>query len=213
MKPAFTSRLLALFALGLLGVCLTACGSSSKDTSSTSQNSSTTDAAVNNATTTAPSDTAPAPPDTKVDSDKDNDVGAPDDDKNNNSSLDFGHEASASVKRPITALIKRYYATAAAENGARACSMLYSTLAEAVPEDYGLSPPGEPYMRGTTCPAVMTLMFKHFHPQLELELPKLKVTHVRLIEHHGLVFLHFGALPERVVRRCSIARSCGRAIS
>ena len=78
--------------------------------------------------------------------------------------------------------------------------MIYSTLAEAVPEDYGLSPPGPPYMRGTTCPAVLTLLFKHLHSQLGLELPKIKVTRVRLTEHHGLAVLSFGTMPERQIQ-------------
>jgi hypothetical protein len=54
-------------------------------------------------------------------------------------------------------------------------------------------------MRGTTCAAVLTLLFKHDHPQLVAELPKLEVARVRLIEHHGIVILHFGTLPERQI--------------
>lgn len=198
--------LLTLFAIGLFSVCLAACGSTSKSTGSTAQASSTTattGASATTAVSTTPTDTAPAPAETKADADKDNDVSASDDDKNNSSTQDFGHAASPSDARMITALIKRYYAAAAVEDGTKACSMIYSTIEESVPEDYGQSPPGQPYMRGTTCPAVLTLLFKHFHPQITVELPKLKVARVRLVEHHGVVVLNFGTMPEREI---SVAR-------
>jgi hypothetical protein len=45
----------------------------------------------------------------------------------------------------------------------------------------------------------MTLFFKHFHKQLTVEWPKLKVTGVRLQHHHGFAVLSFGSLPERQI--------------
>lgn len=152
---------------------------------------------------TIPSKTPPAAAETKADADKDNDARAPDDDTNNNSALNFGRAASASDTKAITVLVKRYYALADAENGAAACPMIYSTLEEAVPEDYGQSPPGPSYARGTSCAAVLTLIFKHYHSQIALEHPRLKVARVRLIEHHGIAILHFGTMPEREI---SVAR-------
>jgi hypothetical protein len=188
--------LLGLLAMVLFGLSASACGSSGKGTASTSQTSSTV-AATTAATTTA---SATPPPDfRKVDRDQDNDVGAPADDTSNKSVLDFGRAAGASDARQITALVKRYYAAGLAEDGAKACSMIYSTLEEAVPEDYGQSPPGQPYMRGTTCPVVLSLMFKHFHHQLTVQVPLLKVSRVRLDEHHGLAVLRFGGMPERQI--------------
>jgi hypothetical protein len=184
---------LALLSVGLLSACIAACGSASKETSSHTSSSAHTD------TTTGSASLAPAPVQSAVDADKDNDLSAPYDDKSNDSLLSSGHRAGPSEARAITALLKRYYAAAAAENGLRACAMLYSTLAEAVAEDYGQSPPGPPYMKGTTCPAVLRMAFGHFHPQIALELPKLEVAHVRLVEGHGLVVLRFGALPERQI--------------
>jgi hypothetical protein len=190
--------LLALFAIGLLSVYVAACGSTNKDSSSSASSTTNTPKTVSISTT--PTDTAPAPAETKADADKDNDSAAGQfDDTNNDRVLDYGQAASAANARVITALVKRYYTAAYTENGAEACSMLYSTLEESVPEDYGQSPPGQPYMRGTTCAAVLTLLFKHFHPQLVAEYPKLQVARVRLIEHHGIVVLHFGTLPERQI--------------
>ncbi len=136
---------------------------------------------------------------TTVDGDKDNDVEAGSyDDTQNSSVVGFGHAANVSEKRTIEALVRRYYAAALANDGAKACAMLYSTFAEAIPEDYGL-PPGPSYLRGVkTCPAAMTLTFKHFHKQLALEVPKLTIRRVRVLERNGLVLLGFGAaLPER----------------
>lgn len=190
--------LLALLAVCLLSGCMVACGGSGKSTTSgasTTVSSTKTDATGS----TVPTDTTPAHVETKADADKDNDLEAPYDDTNNNSTLNFGHEANSADTRTITALIKRYYTAALAENGAKACSMIYSTLEEAVPEDYGQSPPGPSYMSGTTCSAVLSLLFKHFHPQITLEYPKLVVARVRLVEHHGYAILHFGTLPERQI--------------
>jgi hypothetical protein len=189
----------ALIVIGLLGTCLAACGGSSKSASSSSPPSSTVKATTAAAASTTPTNTPPEPAKTKADTDKDNDIGAPGDDTNNDSTLNFGHAADAADTHAITSLIKRYYAAAYTENGAKACKLLYSTLEEAVPEDYGQSPPSQPYMRGTTCTAVLTLLFKHYHPQLTVEMPKLTVARVRLIEHHGIAILNFGSLPQRQI--------------
>ena len=179
--------LLVLWVGALLALSASACGG----TSATVATSSTT--------TTATASTTETPNETGSDADKDNDVGAPEDDKNNNDVLDSGSEASPSDRKKIVALVNGYYKIALAEDGAKACTMIYSTLAESVPEDYG-SFAGPSYMRGTTCPAVLTLLFKHFHSLLAMQLPKLKVTRVRLTEHHGLAVLNFGkTLPERQI--------------
>jgi hypothetical protein len=191
MKSLLASVVVALLCFGVL-----ACGSSSKGAGSASQGSSTSAATP---TTAASTSTTPAPDFRKADADKDNDIGAPDDDKSNNSVLDFGKAAGSADQQKIASLIKSYYAAALAEDGAKACTLLYSTLAEAVPEDYGQSPPGQPYMRGTTCPTVMMLLFKHEHGKLVVQVPLLKVSRVRLEEHHGIVVLKFGKMPEREI--------------
>jgi hypothetical protein len=135
----------------------------------------------------------------RVDADADNDITAPYDDKNNHEALNFGHEAGEPDKRVITALVKRYYTLALAGDAAKACATIYSTLAESVPEDYGSAPAGPPYMRGTTCPAVLHGLFNHTHQQLAVEVPLLHVMRVRMLEHHVKVILSFGRLPEREI--------------
>jgi hypothetical protein len=190
MIPRDLYRLLfALCSIALLGIGATACGSTS---------AGTTHAPSNSQATTYSTASVPALPPDRDDNDGDNPENTQTD-SDDGSVLDFGHPADASDARQITALVKRYYAAAAAEEGARACSMLYSTFAEAVPEDYGKSPPGPSFARGTTCPAVMTAMFKHFHSHLVARLPKLQVYRVGVNERQGEVVLRFGSLPEREI--------------
>lgn len=190
--------LLALLTIGPLSLVISACGGSTDLARPTAQPSAQTATQATTPTnTTTPLDFR------KADSDRDNDVGTPGDDTNNDSVLNYAHAASTADKQAIASLIKRYYAAAVAENGAKACALLYSTFAEGVPEVYGQSPPGPPYMRGTTCPTVMTLYFKHFHRQLVAQAPVLQVSRVRLQEHHGFAVLTFGKMPER---RIPVAR-------
>lgn len=142
----------------------------------------------------------PAPLNAKVDADHDNDVGSPSEDTNNDYVLNFGRPASAAERSAITALVKRYYATALAGDGARGCAMVSSTIAETAVEDDVREPGGPPYMHGlTSCAQVLHALFAHYHAQLAAELPKLQVTRVRLEEHHGFAFLRFGALSERKI--------------
>jgi hypothetical protein len=98
-------------------------------------------------------------------------------DSDDSSILTYGHAASVADRRAITALVERYYAAAAAEDGAKACSMITSTFATAIPEDYGQAP-GPAYLRGAgTCQAVMSRLLKHVHRQLPAAI---KVTEVRV---------------------------------
>jgi hypothetical protein len=192
------STYLPLAATILLSTGLAACGSTaSRNVSSVSKPAENafkapTAAEYSKADRDKDNDSAPIPS-------KDNDNAA-EDDKNNNAVLNFGHAADTSDTRAIAALVKRYYTAAAREDGAAACSMIYVTLAEALPEDYGAGSPGPPYLRaGTTCAGVMQLLFKHYHGQLTAELPLLRVARMRLDRRHGLAILRFGTMPERQI--------------
>jgi hypothetical protein len=79
----------------------------------------------------------------------------------------FGHPASAADEQAIKALVRGYYAAAAAEDGAKACALSHRFLAnKVIPEDEGRNS-GPSYLHGlTTCPAILTRLFKHIHNQI-----------------------------------------------
>lgn len=104
---------------------------------------------------------------------------------------DSGEPANAAQERAITALVNSYYAAAAAGDGAKACRLIYSTLEEAIPEDYG-QPPGPAYSRGKTCAVVMSKIFAHAHRQLA---GGFAVTRVRVDGKEARVLLGSKTLP------------------
>lgn len=199
-RVAELKRLLALAAIASVAGGLCACGGAGPRATVTK---TVTGLDPDDAPTTI---SAPAPaPIPKADADRDNDIGAASDDTNNNRVLEFGHAASPPERRAVTALVRRYYSAALADDGARGCAMLYSTIAESAAEDSSREPGTPAYMQGLkTCAAVLGALFEHYHAQLAAELPKLEVTRVRLEQHHGFAFLSFGTvLPER---RISVER-------
>lgn len=208
MTPKLHHKLLVLCAVVLLCCGANACGTSNPShTASRASETAANEGASGSAQTKLDADrdtdgahpdedekARPGPPD--KDNDADN-TGRTRYDSDDSTVLDFGHAASRADRTAIAALIKRYYAISATENGAGACSMLYSTYAEALPEDYGTSPPGPAYARGATCAAVMNRVLEHFHSQIVARLPKLKVIRVRIKARQGVAVLSFGALSER----------------
>jgi hypothetical protein len=184
-------RIVSSGGIAVLAALLCACGGASRNGGAATASVSASEANKEAA------ELRPAPLDARVDADRDNDVGAPDDDRNNPET--FGRAVSLSERRAIAALVKRYYAAALAENGARGCALLYSTLAESVPVDDSREPGAPAYQRGqTTCAGVLTALFKHYHAQLAAELPSMQVTGVHIREHEGFAHLRFGGgLPER----------------
>jgi hypothetical protein len=119
-------------------------------------------------------------------------------DRDDSSVRAFGRPAGAADRRAITALVERYFAAAATDDGHVACSLLYSKLARIIPESYG-KPPGPAYLRGKTCPEVMTKLFARNHEQLSTYIASLQVASVRLDHNSGLAVLRFAALPGRQV--------------
>ena len=87
-------------------------------------------------------------------------------------------------KREIGALVENYYAAAVADDGARACSLIDSSLALSLPHDYGNSF-GPSYMHGKTYSAVLTNMFKHLPGQSTADLASTKITGVRVMGNRG----------------------------
>ncbi len=143
--------LLALLSATLLCVSATACGSAGKNASLTSRVPS------NTATTTAGDYL-------KSDGDNDKDDGNPLFAAEHTDTFmpDFGKQASRVVEQAITALVKRYYAAAAAGDGTEACSLLYSTLAAGLDESQGQSAQDD----NKTCTATLSQLFRQQRQQL-----------------------------------------------
>ncbi len=82
--------------------------------------------------------------------------------------VEFGHEAQAGDRRTIAQLVERYYAIAAARDGAAACALLPHPLAASAVEDFGSASAASPaYLRhASTCSAVLAGMFAHEHSQV-----------------------------------------------
>jgi hypothetical protein len=181
--------LLTLLATALLGLAATACGSTGKTTGSISPASSGAAAAR------MPSSTTPVRSRPYVDGD-----GASDDsasnrhDEDDDAVLSFGHAAGAADKQAVTALVKRYYAVAAAGDGATACSLIRLAAAKAVPQDYG-QPPGPPALRGKTCAVVMSKLLRQRHRELAVDIATLEVTGVRVRGSQAIALLSSSAMP------------------
>jgi hypothetical protein len=166
--------LLAPLAVVLLSTGAFACGGTNKNTGSTPS-------------TTAPNGVSPVR-NLEDDNDGDND---------NELVRSFAPEASAADTRTVTALVKRYYAAAYADDGATACSLLYTPLAKVIANEYGHSPDTQA-LHGKTCAAVLSKLFKQEHRRLAAEVAIMKVSTVRVSGNNGLVMLYFsGTRPER----------------
>jgi hypothetical protein len=207
--------LLALLAIALFGLGLGACGGTGKSSTSQATSISVANAATDETATAdaaaAKDASATAVSDFKGDEDDDesasnhtstsnkydNDADFDNDTIKNKGYYDgddgeirsFGRAASGDEVRAIASLVKRYYAAAAASDGAKACRLMRSP--ETIPEDYG-QPPGPAYSRGKTCAVVMSKTFAHSHSQLA---GRLAVTGVRVEGNEARALLGSRTLP------------------
>ncbi len=111
--------------------------------------------------------------------------------------LYFGHSATPTARQTVTAVLERYYAAAAADDGVRACLLLYAPLADEIPIVYGRSPPGPPELRGKTCSMVMTKLFKQHRPRLVVDSATLDMTGLLVEGERGLALLRFRTMGNR----------------
>jgi hypothetical protein len=174
-RPRSKTKVGLLGLAGLLSLGLVACGQARKGPT----------AAFHRPSTAVALGVTLPQPELKTDAELDSDSypGEPDNDNNHV----FGHAASAADARAATALVKRYYAAAAAGNGAAACRLLYSPMAESIPEAYGP-------LAGTSaksCPAIMSSLFRHQHKQLSVDSATLKVAAVRIRGNQASVLMAF----------------------
>jgi hypothetical protein len=111
---------------------------------------------------------------------------------------DFGHAAPTAVRRQVAALVKSYYASVADNDGARACSLVYPSLARTFSQDLGEG--GPHYLHGLkTCATVVSKIFADNHPQLATYGAHLMVTDVRVKGGLGIAVLGSGRLPGRQI--------------
>jgi hypothetical protein len=186
--PPETKPLAALMAVALLCVGAFACGTSNKG-GSASKASSTL---VPSSTGRRNSASNAAQGGGYLESDKDedeDDEGPPLKTREDNlMPLAYGKEASQADEQAITALVKRYYAVAAAGDGAKGCSLLYSTLATDLGEGQGPS--------AQTCATAMSRVFKQQHRQLAAdEVATMVVVDVRVKGNLAIATVGFRTQP------------------
>jgi hypothetical protein len=119
-------------------------------------------------------------------------------DSDNGEVTSYGKAATAADRQAITKLVEHYYAVAAASDGRSICALIYSSLAKAIPQEYGRYP-GPAAWRGKTCAVVMSKVFKQLHRQVAMDVAALEVRGVRVNARHGLALLRFGKLSEERV--------------
>ncbi len=204
--------MLALLTTLLLGTGMTACGG---DTGRSRSTSSLSHPPMPGAALTGTASVAKSLPgylndadnDHFGDSDKDNNSDDDNDnsedyqvsydsnyhDSDDSSIVAYGHAAGASDARAVTNSVKRYFAAAAAKDGAPACSMLDPTVTRSIPEDYGHGSAGPAYLStARTCPAIMVLLFQHYRTQIAASRT---VTGVRVQGNHAVAILGSRTVP------------------
>jgi hypothetical protein len=191
------NSLLVALVIALLSLGVAACGSQDKSRGSVSEASSS--AAANMAIT--PSATVLSGGYVRGDDDAD---GSGSEDYDDAGVRGYGRAASAADRQVVTALLKGYYAAAAAGDGATACSLMLprlvkgSNLGEAAEEAYPPAP-STPPLRGKSCAQIMSLLFTEDHQQLAADSATLVVSSLRVKGNHGLALLGFRTTPERQI--------------
>jgi hypothetical protein len=171
MSRLRTVSLVALLALTC--ACLVAC--------SGSHPRSTSAAATAQARPTA----ANAP---KLDADEDeDDPSGKHYDRDDNEILRFGRAASPAEMPEIAALARNYYADAAADNARAACKLIFSVVAEALPEQYGVK------TYGRSCVSVTSKLFRLKHAIYVERHQTLQITGALVEDAHGFILLRFHA--------------------
>lgn len=136
----------------------------------------------------------------KYGTDRDNDGDHNNDDQH---VLAFGRLASRTEVSTITALLTRYYAAAASENGARACTLLSPFIADTVAEQYGHNPG----LQGRSCGVVLSKMFAQQHASLQGKQATMRIVRIGIEGNRSLVAIDFPNIPE--VRQITVRRIDG----
>jgi hypothetical protein len=201
--------LIALLAASLLSVGAGACGATS-DGAGSHSNAPADAVPANTAPAAATSATEPSGSYLSSDGDSDNDDRAdPSQSFEKTDTLatsTFGREMSATERPAVVALIKRYYAAAAADDGALACPLLDPTLATGLGErqSQGQGQGHAAQSHGGGCAAAVSALFNQQHTQLMAdEVATMSVIDVHVQGNEGIVTVAFrNALSGRIpIRR------------
>lgn len=191
-------RVLLVCAMALLTACGTsACGTTSENSHSAPQGSTVVFATGKTEARAASGPTSTADL-SKHDRDRDGDIDrlTPSRyDTDNDAIPGFGQPADAADRRAIVALIGRYYAVAAAGDGARACSMLDTPIVESVMEEHSRGK-GPASLQGDTCSQIMSKLFEQRHRELAEDIAGYRVLVVQLRDNRGYALVRFPARHE-----------------
>lgn len=189
---------MAAIAIGLIPTWAAACGNATqKSTSSSSEHASLTPAtAASMHTATAPL-AAPQRPGISDTYDQDDHASRALEQGDDREIEVYGRPATAAEWRAATAFVHNYYRFAAAENGAAACSLFTPRLRESMGGGQYDKPGNPSYLRGKTCPEVMTKLFKHRHKLMSSQAAGLEVTDVRVTTRTTFILLAYKGIRER----------------
>jgi hypothetical protein len=179
-------RIVALLAMALLGAGFCGCGSKrAGDQRTEGQKTKTLQQRL------PAGDSGP----TDSDADRDGYVGRLYD-RDDAWAFHYGRPATAPTERVVTSLVLRYYAAASAGDGASACPLVYSLIAENLAEERGhvLGPSGLP---SATCAQVLSGLFREQHRRLARVAAVIRVVGVRVGGALALALLNTGDEPLR----------------
>jgi hypothetical protein len=133
-----------------------------------------------------------------LDTDGDDDLSEGGSDPDHDRRLTLGHAASETETRATEALVRRYYVFALADDGRRACTLVYWLAAEAAVEA-SREDNGPPSLRGDSCAQVATRLFARRHRELVEDGAEPRVSQMRVRGEHGWVVARFRATRERLI--------------
>jgi hypothetical protein len=178
MRPLFT-----MLTIALVGLSANGCGGTDKNPSSTPSSVATAPAAAATSTSSIPGGGTS------------HTGNEPYSQREARLYLNFGHKANDTETHRVTALVTSYYAAASVGDDVKACSLVYSSVAKNAPEDYGESF-GPHHLHATSCPAVLSLVFKYRRGGPTADLTAIKVASVHVDDHGvGVAFLRAPGMP------------------
>jgi hypothetical protein len=201
---ASMETMLAVAAVVLLGLGAGACGGATRDAAAGGSSGART------SMTTRTGDAKLVSPYARWDHDGDfgpNDGEIPNSeyDGDDGAVRDYGHAAVGPDRRAVTALIGRYYAALAADDGAAACSLLDASLVRALVEERGPSASSsEP--DGEACAVAMSKLLTRTLGRAPADLSDVTVIGVRVEGDEGLALLR---LRSAEVRNMPVSREGG----